>query len=50
METPLQIKAGERFAQLIVEKCEFAKVQEVKELAITVRGVAGFGSTRRAAL
>jgi dUTP pyrophosphatase len=49
-DLPLQIKAGERFAQLIIEKCEFVEVQEVKELTATARGAAGFGSTGRAAL
>jgi deoxyuridine 5'-triphosphate nucleotidohydrolase len=49
-DEPLQIKTGERFAQLIIEKCEFVDVQEVNELPTTTRGAAGFGSTGRAAL
>ena len=42
------IKAGERIAQLILERIESeAVVQEVSELVETARGSGGFGSTGR---
>ena len=39
------IKAGDRIAQLILEKIEIAEVQEVETLEETTRGSGGFGST-----
>jgi dUTP pyrophosphatase len=41
----LNIAAGDRVAQLILEKCTIAEVVEVDELDETVRGLGGFGST-----
>jgi len=41
----LHIKAGDRVAQLILEKIAIAQVKEVKELDDTARGAGGFGST-----
>lgn len=42
---PEQITAGDRIAQLIIEKNVDVQVQEVTELAPTERGIGGFGST-----
>ena len=39
------INAGDRVAQLILEKIETPAVLEVKELQKTIRGASGFGST-----
>ena len=39
------INAGDRVAQLILEKIETPAVLEVKELQNTARGMSGFGST-----
>lgn len=41
----LRIKAGDRVAQLILERCETPDVEEVAELDETERGSGGFGST-----
>jgi deoxyuridine 5'-triphosphate nucleotidohydrolase len=41
----LEVKQGDRIAQLILEKIVMAPVEEVKELSETVRGAGGFGST-----
>ena len=41
----IKIKAGERVAQMIIERIEFPEVKEVKELPETNRGEGGFGST-----
>eukprot|EP01066_Platyproteum_vivax_P008601 Platyproteum_vivax@DN3640_c0_g1_i2.p1 len=40
-----EIKKGDRIAQLIVEKCLLAQIEEVSVLDQTVRGAGGFGST-----
>ena len=41
------VHKGDRIAQLICEKIEYAELEEVKEaLSITERGHAGFGSSR----
>ena len=42
---PYTIKSGERIAQLVFNKCEQAKLVEVKELSETERGEGGFGHT-----
>lgn len=42
---PFVWEAGERIAQLIIEKCEAAKFLEVAELDETARGAGGFGSS-----
>lgn len=39
------IKAGDRIAQLILERCETPAVIEVEDLDGTQRGAGGFGST-----
>ena len=44
-EEDLEVKQGDRIAQLILEKIVMAPVEEVKELSQTVRGAGGFGST-----
>ena len=44
-QTPQIIKAGERFAQLIIEEYVHTDVVEVDELDETVRAGGGFGST-----
>ena len=41
----LEIKQGDRIAQLVLEQIVMAPVQEVEELDETVRGSGGFGST-----
>jgi len=43
-----EIKKGERIAQLIIEKCYYADIEQVydmKEFTPTTRGDQGFGST-----
>ena len=46
---PFEVKAGDRIAQLILERIEInASVEEkssVEELGVSVRGASGFGST-----
>nr|AIA13022.1 dUTP diphosphatase [uncultured bacterium] len=44
---PLQIKRGDRIAQLVIQKIEEAILIEVNELDETARGAGGFGSTGR---
>nr|AIA13952.1 dUTP diphosphatase [uncultured bacterium] len=44
---PLQIKRGDRIAQLVIQKVEEASLVEVYELDETARGEGGFGSTGR---
>jgi len=39
------VNNGERIAQMVISKHEQAEWIEVKELAVTERGVGGFGST-----
>ena len=41
----LEVKVGDRVAQLILEKIAYAEVEEVAELPETVRGAGGFGSS-----
>jgi dUTP pyrophosphatase len=41
----LEVKPGDRIAQLILESIVMAPVEEVDELDATVRGSGGFGST-----
>jgi dUTP pyrophosphatase len=38
-------EAGDRIAQLIIEKCALPTFEEVIELSTTIRGAGGFGST-----
>lgn len=42
---PLHVAAGDRIAQLVVQKVERVEVEEVAELGVTERGADGFGST-----
>ncbi len=44
-EKKLEIKAGDRIAQIIFEKYYDFDITESKELSITERGIGGFGST-----
>lgn len=39
------VKAGDRIAQLIIEKITMTEIEEVTELSKTERGEGGFGST-----
>lgn len=41
----MQIKTGDRIAQLILERIRIADVQVVEDLDDTDRGEGGFGST-----
>jgi dUTP pyrophosphatase len=45
-----EVKAGDRVAQLLLERVSTPEVEEVEELDDTVRGNSGFGSTGTAAL
>ena len=42
---PFVIKAGDRIAQLVLEKIECPKVKEISKIDETDRGAGGFGST-----
>ena len=44
-DTPIKITRGDKIAQLVVQKVEHCRLEEVDELATTVRGEDGFGST-----
>lgn len=44
-DTPLEIRTGDRIAQLILEKISLPHVWEVEDLEGTRRGAGGFGST-----
>ena len=39
------IQKGDRIAQMVINKIESVKIEEVKELSDTDRGTGGFGST-----
>ncbi len=41
----LQLQAGQRIAQLVIQKFETAEFEQVEELSDSSRGDAGFGST-----
>jgi dUTP pyrophosphatase len=41
----IQIKKGDRVAQLLLKKVSLADVEEVEELSSSERGAGGFGST-----
>lgn len=45
-----EINAGDRVAQLILERVSVPRVQEVESLESTARGNRGFGSTGSGAL
>jgi dUTP pyrophosphatase len=42
---PFAVAAGDRIAQLVLVKVETPAVEEVDELALSDRGVGGFGSS-----
>jgi dUTP diphosphatase len=44
-EKPIEIKAGDRIAQMLIERNEDVEFVEVDELTPTDRGAGGFGST-----
>ena len=44
-DVDIEVKVGDRIAQLIIQKVMTPKVMEVKDLDSTERGVGGFGST-----
>jgi dUTP pyrophosphatase len=44
---PVTFKAGDKIAQLLIQKVELLPVEEVEELDETDRGEGGFGSTGR---
>jgi dUTP pyrophosphatase len=41
----LEVKMGDRVAQLVLERCETPPVEEIGLLQETIRGEGGFGST-----
>ncbi len=43
--TAVEISAGEKIAQMLIQSVEHAHVKEVNELSETARGTGGFGST-----
>ena len=45
--SPIDIKRGEKIAQLVVQRVEGAEIEVVEELDTTTRGSGGFGSTGR---
>lgn len=44
-DVDFEVKAGDRIAQMILEKIITPEVMEVEDLDSTLRGEAGFGST-----
>jgi dUTP pyrophosphatase len=44
-DSDFPVKAGDRIAQLILERIAVAEVEVVDELTETARGAGGFGST-----
>ena len=44
---PYEIRRGDRIAQLVLKKVEFADLVEVQQLDDTVRSTGGYGSTGR---
>ena len=42
---PIEIKRGDRIAQLVIQRVEHARFVDVEELPDSVRGSGGFGST-----
>ncbi len=44
-ENPIEIKKGERIAQLVIQKVPVVSLVEVDELGETDRGAGGFGSS-----
>ena len=46
-EQPFEVEPGDRIAQLVILRVESPELVEAQELAETVRGAGGFGSTGR---
>lgn len=44
---PIELHRGDRIAQLVVQRVEYARFREVAELPGSVRGASGHGSTGR---
>jgi dUTP pyrophosphatase len=44
-KTPVELKRGDRLAQLVIQRVERAAFREVDELPDSVRADGGFGST-----
>ena len=44
-ETPVELRRGDRIAQLVIQRFERARFVEVAELPDSVRGPGGYGST-----
>ena len=44
-ESPFNVSAGDRIAQLVLVRVETPEVAEVEELALSERGAGGFGSS-----
>lgn len=44
-DQPLEVKAGDRIAQLLIQPIVSAELEEVNELSATARGNGGFGSS-----
>jgi dUTP pyrophosphatase len=44
-EQPLELRRGDRIAQLVVQRVEHVRFVEVEELPASERGAGGFGST-----
>lgn len=45
LEQPIELKRGDRIAQMVIQRVEYARFVPVDELSETVRGDGGFGST-----
>lgn len=44
-DTPFEVKRGDKICQLVFQKVERARLEQVEELEHTERGAGGFGST-----
>ena len=42
---PIELRRGDRIAQLVIQRVELARFTEVEELPASVRGAGGYGST-----
>jgi dUTP pyrophosphatase len=47
--SPLELRRGDRIAQLVIQRVEHARFVEVPELPLSERGAGGYGSTGGAA-
>ena len=47
--SPLELRRGDRIAQLVIQRVEHARFVEVPELPLSERGTGGYGSTGGAA-